>query len=91
VGHSACIAFDGANRDWSCENNVIHTAQSSGVGENRVPGDRIESDVTKRIAILVVPDPVPLPKVYIKLRILVITTAKGIYIKFKIPVRSSLT
>jgi hypothetical protein len=34
------------------KNNVIHTAQSSGVGENRVPGDRIESDVTKRIAIL---------------------------------------
>jgi hypothetical protein len=34
------------------KNNDIHTAQSAGVGENRAPGDRIESDVTKRIAIL---------------------------------------
>jgi hypothetical protein len=32
--------------------NAIHTAQFSGVGENRAPGDRIESNVTKCIAIL---------------------------------------
>jgi hypothetical protein len=32
--------------------NVIHTAQFSGVGENRVIGDRIESNTTKRITIL---------------------------------------
>jgi hypothetical protein len=32
--------------------NVIHTGRFSGVGENRVLGDRIESNATKRITIL---------------------------------------